>query len=307
MPIYHGGRSTYGEAIGILLLDTKFPRIPGDIGNATTFDFPVRLRVVPGATPKRIVLEGDESMLPDFVEAAKELEAAGVRAITTSCGYLSTFQETLTAAVSVPVFTSSLMQVPMVTRMLAKGKKVGILTIDSRRLNEETLRSAGITDEPVVVMGSEAEETLTAAVSVPVFTSSLMQVPMVTRMLAKGKKVGILTIDSRRLNEETLRSAGITDEPVVVMGSEAVPEFYNTYPRGAVEIDPEKVEGAVIGMVQDLLSRNPDVAAIVCEAINYAPYAAGVQAATGLPWFDIIDLTRHVYNAVVKRRYSGYL
>ncbi len=242
MPTYHGGRNTYGEAIGILLLDTQFPRIPGDIGNATTFDFPVRYSVIKGATPKRIVLEGDETMLPDFVEAAKDLEAAGVRAITTSCGYLSTFQDTITAAVNVPVFTSS-----------------------------------------------------------------LMQVPMVTRMLSPGKKVGILTIDSRRLTEETLRASGITDEPVVVMGSEEVPAFYDTYPRGAVEIDPEKVEAAVIGMVEDLLKRNPDVGAIVCEAINYAPYAHGVQAATGIPWFDIIDLTRHVYNAVVKQRYTGYL
>jgi len=242
MSTYHGGRNTYGEAIGILLLDTQFPRIPGDIGNATTFDFPVRYSVIKGATPKRIVLEGDETMLPDFVEAAKELEAAGVRAITTSCGYLSTFQDTITAAVNVPVFTSS-----------------------------------------------------------------LMQVPMVTRMLPPGKKVGILTIDSRRLTEETLRASGITDEPVVVMGSEEVPAFYDTYPRGAVEIDPEKVEAAVIGMVDDLLKRNPDVGAIVCEAINYAPYAHGVQAATGIPWFDIIDLTRHVYNAVVKQRYTGYL
>jgi len=60
-------------------------------------------------------------------------------------------------------------------------------------------------------------------------------------------------------------------------------------------------------MVEDLLKRNPDVGAIVCEAINYAPYAHGVQAATGIPWFDIIDLTRHVYNAVVKQRYTGYL
>ena len=242
MPVFHGGRTTYGEAIGILLLDTRFPRIPGDIGNATTFDFPVSYRVIAGATPKRIVLEGDESMLPAFVEAAKDLEASGVRAITTSCGYLSTFQETITDAVSVPVFTSSLMQVPMVTRML-----------------------------PV------------------------------------GKQVGILTIDSRRLTDATLKSAGITDEPVVVMGSEEVPDFYNTYPRGATEIDPEKVEKAVVGMVRDLLDRNPDVGAIVCEAINYAPYAAGVQEATGLPWFDIIDLTKHVYNAVVKSRYSGYL
>ncbi len=224
------------------MLDTKFPRIPGDIGNATTFDFPVRCRMVEGAAPKRIVLERDESMLPDFVEAAKELEAAGVRAITTSCGYLSTFQDTITASVNVPVFTSS-----------------------------------------------------------------LMQVPMVSRMLSPGKKVGILTIDSRRLTEKTLKSVGITDEPVVVMGSEEVPEFYDTYPRGALEIDPEKVEGAVVGMVQDLLSRNPDIGAIVCEAINYAPYAHGVQVATGIPWFDIIDLTKYVYNAVVKRRYTGYL
>jgi len=80
MPIYRGGRSIYGEAIGILVLDTKFPRIPGDIGNASTFDFPVRIRMVPGATGQRVVMEGDESLLPEFVEAAKELEAAGVRA-----------------------------------------------------------------------------------------------------------------------------------------------------------------------------------------------------------------------------------
>jgi hypothetical protein len=242
MPIYRGGRAIYGEAIGILLLDTKFPRIPGDIGNASTFNFPVRIRMIPGATAHRIVLEGDESVLPQFVEAGKELEAEGVRAITTSCGYLTTFQEAL---------------------------------IDT--------------------------------VNVPVFTSSLLQVPMVSRMLSREKKVGILTIDSRRLTEKCLRAAGITDEPIVVMGSEEVPEFYNTYPRGALEIDPEKVEKSVIGMVQTLLQKNPDVGAIVCEAINYAPYAAGVQEATGLPWFDIVDLTKHVYNAVVKKRYTGFL
>jgi hypothetical protein len=242
MPIYRGGRSIYGEAIGILLLDTKFPRVPGDIGNASTFDFPVRIRMIPGATPQRIVLEGDESILPEFVKAGKELEAAGVRAITTSCGYLTTFQEALINAVNIPVFTSS-----------------------------------------------------------------LLQVPMVSRMMRRGKKVGILTIDSRRLNETCLKAAGITNEPIVIMGSEEVPDFYNTYPRGALEIDPEKVEKAVIEMVKKLLQKAPDVGAIVCEAINYAPYAAGVQEATGLPWFDIIDLTKLVYNAVVKKRYIGFL
>ena len=242
MPVYKGGRTIYGEAIGILLLDTKFPRVPGDIGNASTFDFPVCYRVVKGATAQQIVLENDESSITGFVAAAKELAEEGVRAITTSCGYLSTYQDAITEEVGVPVFCSS-----------------------------------------------------------------LMQIPMVSRMLPKGKKVGILTIHSKRLEERTLRAAGITDEPIAIMGSEDIPEFYNTYPRGAMEIDPDKVGQAVVGMVQDLLKRNPDVGAIVCEAINYAPYAYAVQQATGLPWFDIIDLTKHVYNAVVKKPYTGFL
>jgi len=41
--------------VGILTLDTVFPRIPGDVGNATTFDFPVRFAVVRGASPRRVV------------------------------------------------------------------------------------------------------------------------------------------------------------------------------------------------------------------------------------------------------------
>ncbi len=244
MPIYRGGRSIYGEAIGILVLDTKFPRIPGDIGNATTFDFPVRIRMVPGATGQRVVMEGDESVLPDFIEGTKELEAAGVRAITTSCGYLIMFQEAL---------------------------------------NE--------------------------AVNVPVFTSNLLQVPMVSRMLPKGKKVGILVMDSRRLTERHLKLAGISDEPLVIMGAEQAPDFYKTYedPRAAMELDPEKVERAVVDMVKTLVQKSPEVGAIVCEGINFAPYAAGVQEATGLPWFDIVDLTKLVYSAVVKRRYVGFV
>ena len=126
-------------------------------------------------------------------------------------------------------------------------------------------------------------------------------------MLRKGKKVGILTIDSHRLTEACLKAAGITNEPIVVMGSEDDPDFYNAYPRGALEIDSDKVEKAVIAMVQKLLRKNPDVGAIVCEAINYAPYAAGVQEVTGLPWFDIVELTKLVYGAVVKKRYTGFL
>ena len=76
MPIVKGSRANYGEAIGILTLDTVFPRVPGDVGNATTFDFPVRFRVVTGASPKRVVHEQDPALLKPFIEAAFIASAA---------------------------------------------------------------------------------------------------------------------------------------------------------------------------------------------------------------------------------------
>jgi hypothetical protein len=76
-PVYQGGRAIYGEAIGIMVLNTKFPRIPGDIGNASTFDFPVRIRMVAGANVQRVVQESDESVLPEFIEAAKGIRDFG--------------------------------------------------------------------------------------------------------------------------------------------------------------------------------------------------------------------------------------
>src|SRR5262245_63420084 len=113
-----GGVNLYGFSVGILVLDTQFPRIPGDIGNATTFDFPVRYHRVVGATSDAVVRQGARTLLPLFVEGARFLEREGVRAISTSCGFLAKFQREMAAAVSIPVFTSSLMLVPLLHRML---------------------------------------------------------------------------------------------------------------------------------------------------------------------------------------------
>ncbi|MDP6787126.1 MAG: aspartate/glutamate racemase family protein [Rhodospirillales bacterium] len=242
MTVYHGGRTIYGEAIGILLLETQFPRMPGDIGNASTFDFPVNIKVVKGATVQKIIMDGDDSSLNDFIAAARELEADGVRAITTSCGYLTTIQQPLIEALKIPVFCSGLMLVPMVARMM-----------------------------PV------------------------------------GQKVAILTLDSGKLTKHHLELAGITDEDLVFIGAETVPEFYNNCVKNVLEYDPADVERGVVGLVKKHLSENPDIGAIVCEGVNFAPYGGGVQEATGLPWFDIVDLTNMVYAAVVKRRHTGFL
>lgn len=124
-----GGRTLYGHALGVIMLDTVFPRIPGDVGNALTWPFPVRYRIVPRAAGDRIMEQiPDPALLEPFLDAARELEADGVLAITTSCGFLSVFQRELAAAVSVPVLTSALLQVPLAARLIRPGRRVGILT-----------------------------------------------------------------------------------------------------------------------------------------------------------------------------------
>ena len=46
-----GGKNLFGHFIGILMLESQFPRIPCDIGNATTWDFPVLYKVIEKTTP----------------------------------------------------------------------------------------------------------------------------------------------------------------------------------------------------------------------------------------------------------------
>ena len=110
------------------MLEARFPRIPGDMGNGTTWPFPVLFRVVRGASPEKVVLNGATGLLPDFIAAANDLVDLGAEAITTNCGFLSLFQREIAAAVGVPVATSSLMQVPWVQATLPPGKRVGIVT-----------------------------------------------------------------------------------------------------------------------------------------------------------------------------------
>ena len=157
-----GGFNQYGFTVGILMLDTQFPRVPGDMGNATTFPFPVRYHRVPGADPDLVVRRGAAGILDRFVDAARQLEREGVGAITTNCGFLVKFQRELAEAVRVPVFTSSLLMVPLVHRMLPPGQRVGIMTVNATSLGPEHLAGAGIgPDIPLAVIGLETEKEFT--------------------------------------------------------------------------------------------------------------------------------------------------
>jgi Asp/Glu/hydantoin racemase len=145
-----GGKAVYGAPLGILMLEARFPRIPGDMGNATTWPFPVLYRVVRGASPEKVVLEGARGLLPAFVDAARELVQQGAEAITTNCGFLSLFQQELAQAVNVPVATSSMMQVPWVQATLPPGKRVGVVTVCASTLTPRHLQAVGVpADTPV--------------------------------------------------------------------------------------------------------------------------------------------------------------
>ena len=149
--IAKGGKAVYGAAVGILMLEARIPRVPGDVGNAATWPFPVLYKVIPGSSPERVVRQRAEGLLDAFVAGARELLALGADGIATNCGFLSLFQEDLAAACGVPVATSALMQGPMIERLLPPGKRVGILTISAASLRAEHLRAAGVAlDTPVV-------------------------------------------------------------------------------------------------------------------------------------------------------------
>jgi hypothetical protein len=139
-----GGKSIYGAPLGILMLEARFPRIPGDMGNALTWPFPVLYRVVRGATPERVVLNAAEGLLPDFLQAAAELVDQGAEAITTNCGFLALFQKELAVHVRVPVATSALIQVPWVQATLPPGKRVGVITVSAGSLTPRHLQAAGV-------------------------------------------------------------------------------------------------------------------------------------------------------------------
>lgn len=140
-------QSWCGEAVGILVLDENIPRVKGSVGNAETFSFPVRYRKIKGASVDRLLKKKDPELLKPFIEAALELEDEGVASIAGSCGFMVLFQDELAEALNIPVSMSSLLQLPLILKMVGQNKQVGIITASESCLNEHILAAAGITDD----------------------------------------------------------------------------------------------------------------------------------------------------------------
>lgn len=155
-----GGKTVFGASLGILMLETQFPRIPGDIGHASTWPFPVHYRVVRGATPDNVVRGDPKRQLQAFIDAGRELVAMGCDGIATNCGFLSLLQADLAQALGVPVATSALMQAPMIQATLPPQRHVAILTISEKTLTPEHLQAAGV-PHGTPVMGTDGGGTFT--------------------------------------------------------------------------------------------------------------------------------------------------
>jgi hypothetical protein len=140
--------------LGILVLDTRFTRIYGDAGNPSTCPFPVRIRTVADATPERVVRDRAEGLVDAFIAAGRSLANEGVAGITTTCGFLCLHQRAIAAELSVPFASSSLLQVPALSRMLPATRRIGIVTIDRASLSADHLEALGI-DPATPVEGVE--------------------------------------------------------------------------------------------------------------------------------------------------------
>lgn len=159
------GRLSYGEIIGILKLENYAPFVPGDVANATTYRFPVRYQRVPGLTPQS-VFSHDMSVLGAMVEACEDLKSQGVRAITGDCGFMGTYQRELAQQIDLPIFMSSLLQIPFMMYLISDSSKIGIITANSRALDDTLLVSSGASLDRVVIRGLEDK---------PHFAESIME------------------------------------------------------------------------------------------------------------------------------------
>lgn len=217
-----GGLPFYGFDIGIIMLNNDCPRPVGDIGNAATWPFPVLYEVVREAVPLRVVESAAEGLLTDFVAAARHLERAGVRAITTSCGFLAIFQRELAAAVNVPVATSSLLQVPAALRSIGEERRVCILTINAHTLGRGHFQGAGVTDrelERVVVVGMEESGHLygTLVGGSRILDTDVAEREMVgaaRRVVAEDDSIGAFVFESTNMPPYSAAVRAAVDRPV---------------------------------------------------------------------------------------------
>lgn len=140
------GQWVAGYTVGIMLLDVHYPLLPGNVVNASTYSYPVRHAWVPGADQNRMH-SGDESLLPELIKTARQLELEGCRAICGACGYFGHFQKKVAEALDIPVYLSSVIQASWIAAGLKSSQKIGVLCADGKNLTRELFAECSVSEE----------------------------------------------------------------------------------------------------------------------------------------------------------------
>jgi len=205
------------------------------VGNPMTFPFPVIFEKVEEAIPFRVVKEGDPDLMAPFVGAARALERRGAKAVTTSCGFLAVWQQEIASAVDIPVFTSSLIQVPWAHQVKGGRGRVGVLTVDAASLTKGHFDGVGAGGIPVVVRGMDPEG-----------------------------------------------------------------EFHRVYVGNNTDIDLSKAEHEVVSGVSALVNEDRDVSSVVLECTNMPVFGRAIRNTVKIPVFDIVTLVNFIWCSVAR-------
>jgi hypothetical protein len=231
-----------GYAVGIIRSDCTVPFLPGDVANACTFNFPVLYKVVKGLIPQN-AFKNDPTVAQILIDAAKELEKDGVRAIAgTTCGFYGNYQRQVSAAVNIPVFLSSLVQIPLIQRAIKPDQKIGVITANEPALSPQLLESVGVIDSSnLVIKGAQ---------DFPAFKSMILETG-------------------------NYNSANIEEE--------------------------------LLTLAEEMVNKHPQIAAFLLECAQLPTYAWSIQRKVQMPVWDFSTLINWVYSATVRRTFPGYV
>lgn len=244
-------RRCYGMGLGIITLDDVYPGFPGDVRNASAYPFPIQYEIARDVDIHKLVVEEDKSdCLEPVVRAARNLEKMGCRAIAAECGYFAYFQREIAANVSVPVFMSSLLQVPLAQQLIGPERVVGILVANAHYLTDRHLESAGIRLGTNYVIGD-------------------------------------------------------------AMGERKCQEFDHLWTNG-LRTDPpsadyDQAEREFVGVAADFYRQHPNMGAMVLECTGFQPFARALQREIDIPLFSWGTLLDYAYSVVVHRDYYGHV
>jgi hypothetical protein len=247
--VARSGRRAYGMGLGVLLLDDVYPGFPGDVRNASAYPFPIQYEIVEGIDIYRLVCEEDKSpCLPPLLRAAQRLERMGCRALAGECGYFAYFQREVAASVGVPVFMSSLLQVPLALQVVGPEKVVGILMSGAGYLTERHLESVGVRLGSNYVVGD-------------------------------------------------------------AMSSRECEEFDHLWTRDLRPDTPRaeyaKAEAEFLKVATRFHRQHPNMGAMVLECTGFQPFARALQREIDIPLFSWGTLLDYAYSIAVHRDYYG--